>query len=276
MGRMNGMTILETLKLVLKDFPEGMTSKEAYEEIIRRGLYEFPAKKPEQVVNGIIRRYCYGLDFPTANPIKYFKIVDYRGKRPLYTLIGKDNDGLEVSAKRKGIDDETLPEEKIQKFYEEHLENIYSLLMDNIMQNQPLFFERLIVDLLLKMGYGYDGNSGIVVGGSHDNGIDGIISEDKLGLSLIYLQAKRYIHNHRVGRPELQAFVGAMQNVQKGVFITTSEFTQEAIKYSERQQQKNLKLIDGKMLTHLMVKYEVGVLSQQSIRIYKVDNSYFE
>ncbi len=144
------------------------------------------------------------------------------------------------------------------------------------MGNSPDFFERLIVDLLLKMGYGYDNNSGIVVGGSHDNGIDGIINEDKLGLSLIYLQAKRNSYSNKVGRPELQAFVGAMQNIQKGVFITTSEFTPEAVRYVECQQQKNLKLIDGKMLTRLMVKYEVGIVSQQSLKIYRIDNMYFE
>lgn len=101
------------------------------------------------------------------------------------------------------IDVETLPEEKIQKFYNEHLENLYLQLIDNIMMKLPEFFERLIVDLLLKMGYGYDSNSEIVVGGSHDNGIDGIINEDKLGLSLIYLQAKRYAFGNTVGRREI-------------------------------------------------------------------------
>ena len=78
------------------------------------------------------------------------------------------------------------------------------------------------------MGYGYDNNSGIVTGGSHDNGIDGIISEDKLGLDLIYIQAKRYLSTNKVGRKELQAFIGAMGHIQKGVFITTSSYTKEA------------------------------------------------
>lgn len=269
------MTILESLRIVMSQYPNGLTSKEAYGEIVKQKLYEFPAKKPENVVNGIIRRHCYGLDFPTSNPIKYFKITGYRGKKPLYSLINTSETVLRISNKNP-IDEETLPEEKIQKFYEEHLEYIYSQLMDNIMGNSPAFFERLIVDLLLKMGYGYDDNSGIVVGGSHDNGIDGIISEDKLGLSLIYLQAKRYGRNNNIGRPELQSFVGAMQNIQRGVFITTSGFTREAVEYADHQQQKNLKLIDGEMLTRLMVKYEVGIVNQQSLKIYKVDNLYFE
>ena len=82
-----------------------------------------------------------------------------------------------------------------------------------------LFHCQYVVDLLLKMGYGYDKNSGVVTGGSHDNGIDGIISEDKLGLDLIYIQAKRFSANNKVGRKDLQAFIGAMGNIQKGVII---------------------------------------------------------
>ncbi len=267
------MTILEALKVVMSDNPNGMTNKEAYDEIIKRKLYEFPAKKPESVVNGMIRRHCYGLNFPTANPVKYFKIVQYKGKKPLYALL----DEKPVEKVKKRINDEAeLPEEKIQLYYDEHLKNIYTQIKESILEKDPPFFERLIVDLLLNMGYGYDKNSGVVVGGSHDGGIDGIISEDKLGLSLIYLQAKRYGENNKVGRPELQAFVGAMQNINKGVFITTSDFTKEAVEYTEHQQQKSIKLINGEMLTELMVKFGVGVLEQQNIKIYKVDSSYFE
>ena len=126
------------------------------------------------------------------------------------------------------------------------------------------------------MGYGYDNDSGFVTGQSHDGGIDGIIYEDKLGLDQIYLQAKRYMQGNSVGRRELQAFVGAMQNVQKGVFITTSSFTKEARQYVDQQQQKNLKLIDGKMLISLMIKYEIGIVSEEVIKIYRLDSSYFE
>lgn len=269
------MTIVDALKIVFSQHLEGLTNKEAYKKIIEQDLYEFPAKKPESVVNGIIRRHCLGLDFPTASQAKYFRIIGYKGNKPLYSLIEKNDSVLEVATKNY-ISNETLPEEKIQKFYDEHLEYIYAQLIENIMDKLPVFFENLIADLLLKMGYGYDENSGIVVGGGHDNGIDGIINEDKLGLSLIYLQAKRYASSNKIGRREIQSFVGAMQNIQKGVFITTSSFTHEAIQYAEQQQQKSLKLIDGEMLTKLMVKYEVGVVNQQSLKIYKVDNLYFE
>lgn len=269
------MTIVEALKIVMNENPKGLTSEEAYEKIIEEDLYKFPAKNPKSVVNGMIRRHCIGLDFPTANPVKYFKIIEYRGKKPKYSLIKIDENSLTIPLK-KMIDEEILPEEKIQKYYDEHLKNIYSQLIDNIMEKAPVFFERLIVDLLLKMGYGYDAHSGIHVGGSHDKGIDGIISEDKLGLSLIYLQAKRYASGNNVGIQEIQSFVGAMQNIQKGVFITTSDFSCEAKKFAAGQQQKSLKLINGEMLTQLMVTYEVGTISKQNLKIYKIDNSYFE
>lgn len=130
-------------------------------------------------------------------------------------------------------------------------------------------------DLLLKMGYGYDRNSGVVTGGSHDGGIDGIIYEDKLGLDMIYIQAKRFSQRNKVGRKEVQAFIGAMGNIQKGVFITTSGFTKEAKSCTEQQPQKYVRLIDGSMLTDLMVKYGVGVDTIQSFNVYKLSSDYF-
>lgn len=269
------MTIVEAVKLVLSSSTAGMTSKEVYQEIINRELYSFPAKKPDAVVNGIIRRHCLGLDFPTANAIKHFKIVSYKGKKPCYALIDANFKSSPVDISKESRQSDLLPEEKIQLVYKDHISNIGAELRREIMKNHPSFFEKLIVDLLLKMGYGYDKNAGVVVGGPHDGGIDGIISEDKLGLDLIYLQAKRYKTGNTVGRHELQAFVGAMQNVQKGVFITTSSFTKEARQYAEQQQQKNLKLINGEMLCELMIKYEVGITIEDSIKIYRLDSTYF-
>ena len=130
--------------------------------------------------------------------------------------------------------------------------------------------------MLLEMGYGYDKNSGIVVGGPHDGGIDGIIYEDKLGLDLIYIQAKRYNKSVNVGRRDLQAFVGAMEKIQKGVFITTSSFTREAQKYINSQQQKSIKLIDGDMLADIMLKYGLGVKKIGEFSIFKLDSDYFD
>lgn len=123
------------------------------------------------------------------------------------------------------------------------------------------------------MGYGYDNTAGRVTGRSHDGGIDGIISEDKLGLDLIYIQAKRY-GKRSIGRETVQAFVGAMENVQKGVFITTSSFTKEAIAFVERQQ-KNIRLIDGALLADLIIKYKIGINSAQTITLLKIDSDYY-
>ncbi len=182
-----------------------------------------------------------------------------------------------IEDQRSFIDEkaEFLPEEKIASAINEHLLQIKQQLLDNIMANHPDFFEQLVVQLLLKMGYGYDKNSGIVTGGSHDNGIDGIISEDKLGLGLIYIQAKRYASNNKVGRKELQAFIGAMGHIQKGVFITTSSYTKEAFSFGTQQQQKSIKLIDGSLLAEYMVKYGIGVESVKTFSIYKINSDYF-
>lgn len=270
------MTIVDAVKTVLSSVTTGMTSKEIYQEIIERELYSFPAKKPDAVVNSTIRRHCLGLDFPTANAIKHFKIVSYKGKNPCFALIDAEVERMPWDISKDSSQTDLLPEEKIQLAYKEHVCNMEVELKRQIMNNHPSFFEKLIVELLLKMGYGYDKTSGVVVGGPHDGGIDGIINEDKLGLDLIYLQAKRYKEDNLVGRHELQAFVGAMQNVQKGVFITTSSFTKDARQYAEQQQQKNLKLIDGEMLGALMIKYEIGVIVENNIKIYRLDAAYFE
>ena len=272
------MTIIEAIKEVLKNEPLGLSSAEIYQQIIDRNLYRFGAKNPIGVVNGEIRRHCVGLDFPTAYPVKHFAIVGKDGKKLKFTIVENKNSDSTVNAPDKITNDnsEFLPEEKIASAIDEHLSQIKQQLIDNIMSNPPDFFERLVVELLLKMGYGYDKKSGIVTGGSHDNGIDGIISEDKLGLDLIYIQAKRYSHTNKVGRKELQAFIGAMGHIQKGVFITTSTYTKEAFSFGNQQQQKSIKLIDGDLLADYMVKYGIGVESVKTFNIYKIDSDYFQ
>lgn len=268
------MTIVEAIKTVLKDKTAGMTASEIYDEIVLRKLYLFKAKKPIYVVNGEIRRRCYGLDFPTAYPVKNFRIIGYKGKKPLFTLFEDENDAVFNKSTTKLDNSDLLPEEKMLIAFEQHLESIRTQIFEIVLNNSPSFFEHLVIDLLLKMGYGYDKNSGTVTGRSHDGGIDGIINEDKLGLDLIYIQAKRYSENNTVGRKEIQAFVGAMENINKGVFITTSKFTREAISFVERQQ-KNIKLIDGKMLSDLLVKYQVGINSVQLMSIMRIDSDYY-
>lgn len=179
------MTIVESIKCVLQQNNDGLTSKQIYDEIIRQGLYSFGAENPVGVVNAQLRRRCIGLDFPTAYPIKFFEIAGYEGKKIKFRLISTENTATIITAPKTTDISELLPEEKIKAALQEHLQNIRQQVFDSVLNNSPEFFEHLVVDLLLKMGYGYDKNSGIVTGKPHDGGIDGIISEDKLGLDLI-------------------------------------------------------------------------------------------
>lgn len=272
------MRIVDALVEVLKE-NEGLTYKEAYLKIKERNLYQFGAKDPEAAVNAKLRCHCEGLDFPGASPVKYFHIVGQKGTRNLYALVkeGQENSTEKEEEKEKLVsEDDLLPEEKIDCTYHFYKSNMKRQILDHIMECHPSFFERLVVNLLLEMGYGSDELSGRVLGKSHDGGIDGVIYEDKLGLSKIYIQAKRNDSSNTVGRPVLQAFVGAMQDVQKGVFITTSSFTKEARNYAEKQQQKSLKLIDGDLLAELMIKYGIGLEKVETYTVYKINEDYYE
>jgi restriction system protein len=273
-GGNSNMTIIDAIKKILSEKEIGLTSREIYEKIIDKNLYSFGAKDPKSIVNGIIRKHCVGIDFPTASPVKYFKIVKQIGHVNYYLLNKSSSKALPID-EIKNNEKELLPEEKIVKAFNEHVKNIKQQLIDEILGSDPAFFEQLVIDLLIKMGYGYDESSSMVVGAPNDGGIDGIINEDKLGLDKIYIQAKRYSKDNIVGRPDLQMFVGAMENVQKGVFITTSFFSTKALDYADKQQQKNLKLIDGAMLAELMVKYEIGVTPMKSFNTFRIDKDYF-
>jgi restriction system protein len=272
------MRIVDALVEVLKD-NKSLTYKEAYQKIVERNLYQFGAKDPEAVVNAKLRSHCVGLDFPGASPVKYFRIAGKRGKRNLYALVQEEQDvpkSKNSKSQENVSDEDSLPEEKIDLTYLFYKSRLKRQILDLIIDCHPSFFERLVIDLLLEMGYGSDELSGRVIGKSHDGGIDGVIYEDKLGLSKIYIQAKRNDMSNTVGRPLLQAFVGAMQDVQKGVFITTSAFTKEARNYADKQQQKSLKLIDGDLLAELMIKYGIGLEKIQTYTIYKINEDYFE
>ena len=150
-------------------------------------------------------------------------------------------------------------------------------LLTKILEMSPSFFEKLVVELLVKMGYGGSfEDAASVTQYSHDEGIDGVIKEDKLGLDTIYIQAKRW-DKGTVGRKEIQAFVGAinMKHASKGVFITTSTFTEEAKKCVKDVQSKSV-LIDGEQLCKYMIEYNLGVSSRQVYEIKQIDSDYFE
>lgn len=270
------MRIVDALREVLKD-NTSLTYKEAYEEILNRNLYEFGAKQPELAVNAKLRCHCEGLDFPGSSPVKYFKIVGQKGSRNLYALVETDIKTVPSSTKKsEQTKCDLLPEERINESYLLFKNNLKTQLLNRILNCHPSFFEQLVLNLLLEMGYGFDNQSGKVTGKSHDGGIDGVVYEDSLGLSKIYIQAKRYEPGNTIGRQVLQSFVGAMQDVQKGVFITTSTFTKEAREYAEKQQQKSLKLINGDTLADLMIKYGIGLEKVKTYVVYKLNEDYFE
>ena len=175
--------------------------------------------------------------------------------------------------------EETTPLEAIGAAYAIIRSELSKTLLQAIMDCTPDFFERLVVDLLIAMGYGYDAvDAGKVVGRSGDEGIDGIISEDKLGFSHVYVQAKRWDPTHTVGRPEVQAFAGALlgKGASKGLFITTSSFSDKAKAYAAEQTTIRIVLVDGKELAALMMDFNVGVSTQKTYAIKQIDTDYFE
>lgn len=168
------------------------------------------------------------------------------------------------------------PEETLEIAYQSIRLGLAQELVARILGCSPAFFEHLVVELLVKMGYGGSRrDAGERIGQSGDGGIDGIIKEDRLGLDTIYIQAKRW--QGSVGRPEIQKFVGALQGqrAKKGVFITTSTFTNEAIDYASRIDTKVV-LMDGQQLAKLMLDFDVGVSVSASYIVKRIDSDYFE
>jgi len=173
------------------------------------------------------------------------------------------------------IQSESTPEELIEQKHRELRMNLAQDLLEKVKQATPAFFEGLVVDLLIAMGYGgsrYD--AGKAIGKSHDGGLDGIIKEDKLGLDVIFIQAKKW--ENTVGRPEVQAFIGSLEGARakKGIMITTSKFSKEAEGYIEKIE-KRIVLIDGEKLTQLMIDHGIGVTTVQTYLIQKIDMDFF-
>jgi restriction system protein len=173
-----------------------------------------------------------------------------------------------------GLDTQT-PQETLDASYRSLRQALASDLLDQIKSCSPRFFERLVLDLLVAMGYGGSRQDAAeAVGRSGDGGIDGIIKEDKLGLDVVYIQAKRW--NSSVGRPEVQGFAGSLEGVRarKGVFITTSKFSQEAREYVTRIE-KRIVLIDGEELAQHMIDYGLGVSVEETYVVKRLDLDYF-
>ncbi len=174
------------------------------------------------------------------------------------------------------IKDDRTPDEVLEAAHASITDELASELLSRLLAGTPEFFERVVVELLVAMGYGGSlEDAGQRIGKSGDGGIDGIIKEDRLGLDAIYVQAKRW--QGSVGRPEIQKFVGALQGqrARKGVFMTTSSFSAEAIDYVSRIDARVV-LLDGRQITRLMIDHGVGVTPVATYVIKRIDSDYFE
>lgn len=196
---------------------------------------------------------------------QFQEFIEFRARKPEVVSPGSNSDEQTTRT----------PEEVFEDAYQEIRETLEQEILQNVMKCSPAFLERLVVELLVRMGYGGSRREAArAVGQSGDGGIDGIIDEDKLGLEAVYIQAKRW--DSVVGRPEIQKFVGALmgKKAKKGIFITTSSFSNDAIAFVSNIDYK-IVLIDGKRLAEFMYDYELGVTEVSTYKIKRIDSDYF-
>jgi restriction system protein len=238
--------------------------------------YIMRAKLLERPKRGYYKITSIGLDVLKQKPQQINKefLMKFEDFRKFQSL-SRDNQN---DANEPEISNQTItrtPQESIQNAFNELYNSLASDLLEVIKKVNPSFFEKLVVDLLLAMGYGGSrAEAGRAVGQSGDGGIDGIIDEDKLGLDKVFIQAKRW--DSVVGRPELNKFVGSLAGVHadKGVFITTSDYTKEARDYIGKVG-KNISLINGEKLVELMIEHNIGVSESIRYVVKRIDSDYF-
>lgn len=233
-------------------------------EPTRRGFYritergrELIKKKPAMINVKLLKQYPEFLEFQQLKGTR-------RGEKK-----NSAKDSLDTGA--------VTPSEALENAYENLRDELIDELLAKLKKLSPSFFEQIVIELLVKMGYGGSrADAGKAIGRSGDGGIDGIIKEDKLGLDVVYIQAKRW-ENNPVGRPDVMQFAGALQaqKANKGIFITTSRFTDDARKYVSQIGSK-IVLIDGEQLSHLMIDHDVGVSTVSLYPVKKIDTDYFD
>jgi restriction system protein len=235
------------------------SSRRGFFKITGRGL-ELLKENPKKVDVGLLDRYPEFRDFRTRRRDRQQTEVRPFVQTPIQNFEEKDE----------------TPEDSLASAYDKIRKTLESDLLDQVKQSSPSFFERLVIDLLVRMGYGGSRqDAGRAIGRTGDGGIDGIIKEDRLGLDVIYVQAKRW--DNTVGRPEIQKFAGALQGqrARKGVFITTSTFSNDALEYAGGIESKII-LIDGEKLAELMIDHNVGVSTVGTYELKRIDSDYFE
>lgn len=189
------------------------------------------------------------------------------------------NENITTSNSIDDSNEDMTPSETIEISFKKIKNKIYNDILDTIISKSPREFEKLVVSLLQKMGYGGEiKNSGEVTQYSNDNGIDGIIKEDVLGFGRIYIQAKRYQRDNKIGREDLNKFVGALAVAQsnKGVFITTSSFNKNAVEYASKLNTATLVLIDGEQLAKYVYDYSLGMQTKEIIEIKELDSDFWD
>lgn len=229
-------------------------TRRAYFKITRRGT-ELLWQQPQQINVALLKQYPEYLEFIGAT--------------------NQNSSLVDVNDKDSVVSQQT-PQEILEDAYQKLRKTLAQEILEKVMGCSPEFFEQLVVELLVRMGYGGSiKEAGGAIGKSGDEGIDGIIKEDRLGLDTIYLQAKRW--NDTVGRPEIQKFVGALagQGAKKGIFITTSKFSDYAKNYIPRNDTK-IVLIDGEELAQYMMEFNLGVSIESEYQIKKINLDYFE
>jgi restriction system protein len=232
------------------------STRRGYYRITSRGQ-ELLKKQPKAINVKLLKQYPEFLEFQQL-----------KGTRS----------GDRESSPRTTLDVTTAtPSEALEAAYENLRDELADELLARLKKSTPSFFERAVVELLVKMGYGGSrADAGKAIGKSGDGGIDGIIKEDKLGLDVVYIQAKRW-DNNPVGRPDVMQFAGALQaqRANKGIFITTSRFTDDARSYVSQIGSK-IVLIDGEQLTNLMIEHDVGISTVSLYPVKKIDTDYFD
>ncbi len=226
---------------------------------------------------GIIQITNRGRDVLRQNPKKIDnKYLERFKEYQAFKALRHERNGGDDDDEGGTIQPKLTPEEILENSYQDLRNQLANEILGQVMDCSPEFFENLVVDLLVAMGYGGSrSDAGKAVGKSGDDGIDGIIKEDRLGLDVVNIQAKRW--QNTVGRPEIQAFVGSLagNRAKKGVFITTSKFSKDAYDYVQRIEQKVV-LIGGEQLAHLMIDFNIGVSKEADYVVKKIDFDYFE
>ena len=235
-----------------------------FREIPQRGIYSITQRGKDYLQSHT--------DLRQEDLLQYPEYAEY-AHMPVTSKVDSTGEKKDIEEKLG----EMTPTEQMDVAFKSINDDLAADLLQRVLDMSPNFFEKLVLDLLLNMGFGSRNKEmAIVTPTSHDNGVDGIIPEDALGLDKIYIQAKRYTDNP-VSKPEIHKFIGALdeQKATKGVFITTSKFTSGAVETANKASKK-IVLIDGKSLADYMIEYNVGVSEKKIYEVKKLDSDYFE